>query len=94
MGSPLRRSVDVPLEEPLRACSFWGHQEASKLLLQSWHFVTTEIFHSNLHTFNDSANSLEKAAFILKDAMLVDDFYPTSNRSEQQQMISTFEKLA
>ena len=48
-----------------------------------------------LFTFNDTANSLEKAAFILRDApMLVDDFYPTTIKRDQQRMISTFEALA
>ena len=48
----------------------------------------------NLYTFNDTTNSLEKVSFVLKDApMLVDDFYPTTNRKDQQRMISTFESL-
>ena len=46
----------------------------------------------NLHTFNDTVNSLERASYILKDApMLVDDFYPTTNQYDQKRMISTFE---
>ena len=48
----------------------------------------------NLFTFNDTTNSLEKASYILKDApLLVDDFYTTTIRQDQQRMRATFEGL-
>lgn len=83
------------LEEPFASLFILGPSGSHKTTLAVLALCHHGNFStSNLHTFNDSANSLEKAAFILKDApMLVDDFYPTSNRAEQQQMISTFEKL-
>ena len=52
-------------------------------------FTSDELF-----TFNDTHGSLEVASYILKDTlMLVDDFYPTRDRQNQQRMISTFESL-
>ncbi len=48
----------------------------------------------NLFTFNDTTSSLQKASYILKDApLLVDDFYPTTIRKDQQRMRATFEGL-
>jgi len=48
----------------------------------------------NLFSFGATSNFLERAAFTLKDApMLVDDFYPTTNKRDQDKMVSVFEHL-
>lgn len=49
---------------------------------------------TSLSNFSDTANSLEKRAFILKDAlMVVDDFHPDSRKSDSQQKENLAQRL-
>ena len=48
---------------------------------------------SCLSNFEDTANNLEKKAFILKDAfMILDDYYPTIKRADSEKMESTAQR--
>lgn len=49
---------------------------------------------SKLNSFHDTANAIEKVAFVGKDALVcVDDFHPTLHRSQQVEMQKTFTRI-
>jgi len=49
----------------------------------------------DLGSFSSTANSLERQGFVLKDSvMVVDDWYPTDNSREQDEMASKLNRMA